>query len=285
MARTRVPPLEDQWVVVTGASSGLGRAMALALARDHRAHVVPVARRREQLEDLQREVESWHGRRCMPVPGDLTVPEEIDEIFSAIVARCAPVAFVLNAGRTFYGRALDQPDDDLDAMIDLNVRGLVRLARRAGTHFVRARAGGILFISSVAGFAPQPYQATYAASKAFVTHYGLALGHELESHGVAVTVFAPGGIATEMISSSGLARAFPPGHFGLMDADRCAALGLRAFRAGTRLAVPGALNRLTVALLRVLPRRAAMAATERLYRRGLVAPEGARPRDAEPPVP
>ncbi len=106
---------------------------------------------------------------------------------------------VLNAGVTHFGDHHELDWEEFDTMLSTNVRSIVRLSRALIPHMESSpEGGGLLFVSSMAGLTPVPYQTHYIATKAFLVHYGCGLSHELEDSNVSVTTLAPGGIVTEM---------------------------------------------------------------------------------------
>ncbi len=245
--------LRDQRVLVTGASSGLGLEIARQLARDFGAHPVLVARRKDRLEELATELEKL-GRRPEIVPADLTRADDVERTF-AEATRQPLAAAVLNAGVTFFGRAETQPPADAARIVATNVTSLVDLTQRLVPYFVgRGADAGILLVSSMAGFQPMPYQAVYGGSKAFVTHYGLALAEELRDAPLSITTFCPGGIATEMISNAGIDVKYGKDHPMVMAVEPCARLALGAFVAREKLYVPGALNKVAAVAAKLAPK-------------------------------
>lgn len=259
-----------QYVLVTGASSGLGLEMAKDLASRHGANLILVARRRERLEALRDELQASHGTRSVVIAADMTRPDDVERVFREATDGRDVYGVILNAGVTYFGEAFDQPFPSIEAMISTNVTSLVRLTSLFGPYLVaRKTGGGILLVSSLAGFTPMPYQAVYGATKAFVTSYGQALAEELGATGVSVSVFAPGGIATEMLENSGLQLKFKPGTAAIMNADHCARLAIDAFRARKPLYVPGGLNKLSTAMMKVAPRQLVVKNVAYIYRGAL----------------
>lgn len=246
--------LRDRWVLVTGASSGIGREMALQLARDHGAHIVAVARRAERLDSLKQELESEFGVKVLPVVADLSDAAGVQRVIDTTTREQPIAAAILNAGVTYYGRALELSDETFESMLATNVTGLVRLANAIARFFVASETpGGILFVSSMGCFAPLPYQTAYAATKSFVTSYGRGLATELKGTGISVSVFTPGGVNTEMITSSGLSRQFNPDSVGMMDTDVASRVGLSALVRRKALSIPGALNHVLAVAFKLLP--------------------------------
>lgn len=180
-------------VLITGASSGLGLAMAKELARTHGAHLVLVARRRDRLEALREELEKSYGVQVAVIVADMTRSEDVERVFQEATAGRELYAAILNAGVTFFGHALEIPAGELEALIQTNVGSTVRLANAFARHLIeRKNGGGVMLVSSVAGVSPLPYQAAYAASKAFLNSYGQALAEELRGSGVSISTFVPG---------------------------------------------------------------------------------------------
>jgi len=179
--------------LVTGASAGIGEQLARQLAQ--RGHdLVLVARDRERLEALAKDVEAEFGAQCEVLSADLTVPAEL----ATVEARARDVdVLVNNAGFGSFGR-FDQLDIDVESReINLNVLALVRLTHAAAGGMTQRGHGGILNVSSLAGHQPGPLNATYSATKAFVTSFTQAVHEELKGTGVAVTALCPGFTHTE----------------------------------------------------------------------------------------
>jgi hypothetical protein len=244
--------LEGKKVLVTGASSGLGLEMARQLARDHKAHPVLVARRRERLVALAEELRA-HGVSPEVVAADLSKPEDLERCFGEATALGVD-AVILNAGVTWFGRTLEHPLPDVTNLVATNVTAVVSLCQRFVPWLLaKGTSGAVMLVSSMAGFQPMPFQAVYGGSKAFVTSYGLALSEELRDRDVSVTVFCPGGIATEMMESAGFSTKYPKGHPMVMDVEPCARLALGAMIARKRVFVPGGLNKVAAFFAQVSP--------------------------------
>jgi short-subunit dehydrogenase len=255
----------DRWVLVTGASSGLGRAMAVELARKYGARIVAVARRGERLAELQREVEG-RGGQVATIVADLSRVEEVDRALEEADQGGRLYAAILNAGVTHFGPYEELTWPDFEAMLNTNVRGVVRLATQVIPRLVqRGTGGGLMLVSSLTGLTPVPYQTAYSATKAFLATFGAGLWHELRGKDVSVTTYAPGGIATEQTAGARFASL----RGWMMDVDRAAQEGVEAFRKRKDIYVPGFTYRFGHPLLRVLPQRLVVGGIAAVYRRAL----------------
>ncbi|RJS21978.1 hypothetical protein DRW03_16805 [Corallococcus sp. H22C18031201] len=265
--------LKNRWVLVTGASSGLGLEMARVLASQHGANIIAVARRADRLSALQAELESKHGVKVAPLAADLSRTGEPQRLFESAIAGRDVAGAVLNAGVTFFGRALELAPAAFESMVATNITSLVDLSQRFSTHFLQqGTPSGLMLVASMAGFSPLPYQTAYAATKSFVISYGRGLAYELRKTGVSVTVFTPGGIATEMLELSGLDRKFKAGDLGIMSAEECARLAVGAFVRRKELYVPGLLNRLLALSMKLLPHGVIISRSGSMYAGGLKPP-------------
>lgn len=261
--------LAGRYTVVTGASAGLGMEIARHIARDHKGHLVLVARRKDRLEALAAELTAAHGVDVRCVTADMTRPEDVQRAFDDSTRDLDVAAAVLNAGVTYFGPALDLDEAAFAQMLATNVTSVVALTQRYLKLMVPRGNGAVMIVSSVAGTVPTTYQAAYSGTKAFLNNYGLAVSEELKGTGVSLTVFVPGGIATEMGERSGTARKFKKGDVGMMDADECARHAVRGMVHRDRFVIPGALNVLNDAMLRFVPRTVISGITARIYRDAL----------------
>jgi short-subunit dehydrogenase len=262
--------LSGKYTLVTGASSGLGLEMARIIARDHHGHLVLVARRLDRLEALADELRKAHKVDVVCIQADMTKKEDVTRTFEEATRGRAITAAILNAGVTYFGRGLDHDFEHFEQMLATNVTSVVWLTQRFAHHMVNHNpGGGVMIVSSVAGTTATPYQAAYSGTKAFLNNFGMALAEELVDDPVSVTVFVPGGIATEMGDKSGLSRKFKKGDVGMMDVDVCARRAVEGLIARERFVVPGALNLFNDFILRFTPRAFAAAMAARIYRDAL----------------
>lgn len=261
--------LAGKYTLVTGASSGLGAEIARHIAKDHKGNLILVARRKERLDALAAELSAAHGVEVHSIAADMTRPDDVRRAYDEATRDREVHAAVLNAGVTYFGRALDLDPDAFEQMLATNVTSVVQLTQRFLHHMIPRRDGAVMLVSSVAGTIPTTYQAAYCGTKAFLNNYGVAVSEELRDTGVSLTVFAPGGIVTEMGDRSGISRKFKSGDVGMMEADECARHAVRGMVARSRFVIPGALNQLNDVLLRFVPRAFTAGITARIYRDAL----------------
>jgi short-subunit dehydrogenase len=255
-----------RWVLVTGASAGLGAAFARKLATKYGANIVAVARRADRLEALKRELEGSAHVEVHVIVADLSKQEEVDRALQEAMTGRQLYGAVLNAGVTHFGPYDAQSWADFLGMLNTNVVGVVRMTTELVPHLKGGDdGGGILIVSSMAGINPVPYQTAYSATKAFLVHYGLGLWHELRGSNVSVTTYAPAGIATEMTAGD----KFSPLRGWLAPVDDVATFGIEAFRTRRYLAIPGATNQVGDLLFRLLPRQFVASRVASVYRKAL----------------
>jgi short-subunit dehydrogenase len=243
--------------LITGASAGIGAALAREFAR-HGHKLVLVARREEELSRLADSIAAGGRPRPHVIAADLGTPEGIAGVADALADKgLEPSILVNNAGFGLMGAAAALDPTRQLAMIDLNNRALTDLSLRFLPGIVR-RKGGILNVASIAGFLPGPGMAVYHATKAYVVSLSEALHAELKSDGVRVCALCPGPVPTGFNARAGLPDDYFPGLLG-RPADLVAREGYAGFMGGRRLVVPGAPNRALTLLPRLVPRALVLA--------------------------
>ena len=255
--------MTKQTALITGASAGLGREYARLFAKDGH-DLVLVARRRERLDELARELAAAHGTTCMVIAADLAAPSAGQQIADQVQAAGRTIDFLVNNAGLGKRGPFAQSDVRLQLeMIDVNMRALVDLTHRFLPGMLERKQGRILNIASIAGFVPGPFMATYYASKAFVVSFTEALAQELRGTGVTATASCPGPTATEFADVAGSSKSnlF---RRPVADAASVARHGYRAMLAGTVVAIPGLKNKLSVQSVRIAPRAAVRAISAKL---------------------
>ncbi len=252
--------LKGRTALITGASSGLGASFARQLAA-RGADLVITARREENLRALAEEIAGRHGVKVDVIPLDLATPGAAEKLWAATEGAGRAVDVLINnAGWGHFQHFLDADLSRITQMLQLNLVSLTELTHRFG-RAMRARGRGhVLNVSSVGAYTPTPALAVYSATKVFVRDFTEAVAHELAGTPVRVCCLCPGATATEFFQASGqspsaLVRAT------FMTADWCAAIGLASLFGGRRNVIAGWMNKLSMFLLRFVPRRVMVAAT------------------------
>lgn len=260
-----------EYAVVTGASSGIGEEFARQLAAAG-VNVVLVARRRERLEALAADLTARYGTSNEVVVLDLLADGAVDRL-SERIAGLDVGMLVVSAGMATAGRFVDHALADETDVLALDAAVPLRLVHRFGGAFARRRRGAVIMVSSSLAGGPVPYQANYAAAKAYVLSLGQALHHELKPDGVDVLVVSPGQTQTEGLGKiPGIDFDRLPGGAGMRPAKVVGA-ALRALGRRSHV-VPGAVNAAADLFGRhILPRRLTVRLYGGMMGRALTEPE------------
>jgi 3-oxoacyl-[acyl-carrier protein] reductase len=198
--------LENQVALITGASAGIGRACARALAAEG-ARLVLTARRQERLEELAAEVREL-GSECIFVAGDAREEATAVQAAQMAVTRFGRLDILINnAGVGNYKNLVDTSAADYDEMMDSNVRSSFLFTRHAVPVMLEQKRGLVLMISSMAGVYGFPGEAVYCATKFAQVGLAQALDKELRPHGIKVGTICPGGVKTEFALGKGRTEA------------------------------------------------------------------------------
>jgi NAD(P)-dependent dehydrogenase (short-subunit alcohol dehydrogenase family) len=191
--------LTGRRALVTGASSGIGRHVALTLAAAG-ADVALAARRRDRLQDVQKEIEAL-GRRALSVELDVTDRAGVERGFETAEAELGPIDVLINnAGTADTAPFLDMTEEAWSSVVETNLTGVWRVAQVAARRMAGRKNGSIINISSALGIAVQKNQANYAAAKAGVIQLTRVMALELSRYGIRVNAIAPGYFQTEINS-------------------------------------------------------------------------------------
>jgi short-subunit dehydrogenase len=255
---------EQTYALITGASSGIGECFAHALAsRKH--NLVLVARSKEKLEALAQQLSSQHGVRAVALTFDMSVPIAAASLAEKLGGEQISVDLLINnAGFGGRGELWDLPLDRLSEMMRLNVQAVVELTHLLLPAMIERRAGAMINVSSTASFQPVPYTAVYAATKAFVTSFSMSLAEEVRPYGIRVVTLCPGGTRTNFFVAGNYRKRTLPG--GLQAPEEVVAAALAALDRGGGLVVPRLMNKLSVLVQRLIPRRAVARIAAGLFR-------------------
>lgn len=240
---------KGKWALVTGASAGIGTALARELAA-HGANLILTARRTERLEALAAELRD-RGAEVRIVPADLNDPAAPQQLFDATEGAGLPVDIVINnAGLGQYSAFHESPIEQEMSQIRVNCEAVVRVARLFIAPMVKRRRGWMLVVASTASFQPVPYLSTYAATKAFDRLFALGIAAEVARFGVKVTALCPGTTESEFFE---VARAHRFKRSGIQSAEEVARQAIAALARGQRTVIPYFNGRFTAMLVRFLP--------------------------------
>lgn len=247
------PASDDATVVVTGASAGIGTALARELSRRGH-HVTLVARREERLRALAAELAGGGGAE--PLPCDLTSPAARRELIERLCGGPRAVAGLCNnAGIGSFGPLADVPAERESAVVALNVVALHDLTMSLLPRLVERGSGAILNVGSIGGFQPLPLYATYSASKAFANTFSEALYEELRGSAVSCTLLCPGYVDTEFAEGAGLGHMRGAGpRFAWTPPKVVARAAVDGMERGRRRVTPGVVARVSIASGMLTPR-------------------------------
>ncbi|MFZ5895986.1 MAG: SDR family NAD(P)-dependent oxidoreductase [Myxococcota bacterium] len=249
-----------KWVLVTGASSGLGEEFARQLA--HRgANLILTARSQDKLRYAAEDLARVNGISTHYIVADLGEASGIKSLLTQIDALgIAPTHVVNNAGFGSTG-PLGETDAENEArMVRVNSEAVMSITRHFLPSMLARGEGGFIQVASTAAFQPTPFMTTYGATKAFVLSFSLALAEELHGSPLRVLAFCPGPVVTGFQRAAGIQKAGLV-RMAKLEAPRVVRTALDAYDDGRIVVVPGTLNAVQAAAVRVLPRGIVLRAT------------------------
>lgn len=227
---------EKGTTLITGASSGIGAVYAERLAgRGH--DLLLVARDRQRLDAMAQRLHAETGVKVEVLVADLTQKADVLKVEQRLRSDKAITALINNAGVAMNGTLAEADLDRLESMLQLNIVALTRLAAAAAANFSAAGRGAIINIASVVALAPEMFNATYSATKAYVLSLTQTLHAELDKHGVRVQAVLPGVTRTEIWERSGLDVANIP-EDRVMEAGEMVDAALAGFDQGELVTIP-----------------------------------------------
>jgi short-subunit dehydrogenase len=242
--------------LITGASSGIGEALALVFAQ-HQYDLILVARSVDKLEALAMQLNREYGVEVAVRPCDLSVSGNVKHLCETLLADGKPIDILVNnAGVVEHGSFVKITADDHQRVLQLNVCAVTAMVSYLLPAMIKRGSGRVLNVASLGAFQPLPSVATYAATKAFVLSLSEALAEEVRGTGVTVTALCPGLTATNMVANaqkkSQTLLSIPSWVFA--DANAVARKGFDACLHGNAIAVPGLKNRMASILSRATPK-------------------------------
>ena len=244
--------LKNKWILVTGASSGLGKEMALQLAKNNSANLILVARREEQLLELQNKIKESTSVQVDILRADLADKADTLLVSEACLKKADFYGAVLNAGVTYMGKQVEISEEKQASIINLNIVSTTALINSFVKHFEDSKKEGkIMVVSSLAAVVPIPYQAVYSGTKAYLTSFVHSLKHELRNPKLSLSIYSPGGIKSEMSS----APEFKELASYLMSTGKAASEGIYCFLNDKHHHVPGIENKLSFFFMQILPKK------------------------------
>lgn len=248
--------LDGCTALITGASAGIGREFARQLGARAR-QLVLVARREDRLHEIREELMKRHAKLSIVVCAtDLSSAADVDALLKCIAGKQIPVDLLINnAGLGDYGSFATANPERVREIVAVNITALTELTRALLPQMIERRRGGILNVSSSAGFLPIPGMALYAATKAYVTSFSEALCLELRDSGVHVTALCPGPVYTEFNSVArrpGTSGRSAPG-FTHVPASAVVRAALRAVERNRPIVIPGLVMKIGMTIVRMTP--------------------------------
>ena len=256
---------QGKWALVTGASAGIGEALAAELAASG-ANLILTARRADRLEALAQRLKSEHRIETQVIPADLADPAAPQQLFDATEGRGTFVDLLINnAGFGYYGEFVAGDSAWHRTMVEVNCTAVVDLTRLFLPKMVERRRGWVMIVASTAAYQPVAYMATYAATKAFDRILAEALAEETARFGIKVSALCPGPTESEFGQVAGSPSSASRGR-GFQTAEIVARRGLEGLVRGKHWVIPSFMNGATVFVQRFLPRRFITGAAERAFR-------------------
>ena len=250
---------KKKFALITGASSGIGKAFAELLAAEG-YDLVLVARRADELNRIAGMEMTKNETKVVVVPLDLAKADSVKKLVDEMAARgISPDIIINNAGSGLVGDVVDLPIDGQLAMINLNVRALSEITMRFLPDMIARNEGGIINVSSVAAFMPGPYMSVYYASKAFVQSFSDGLAYELKGSKVKVMTLCPGPVDTAFQSIAGLdTKRWVNRMMAPKLPKEVARIGWAGFKADYSTVFPGSIDIMTAWAAKFMPKLAMM---------------------------
>ena len=256
---------QGKWALVTGASAGIGKALAEQLAAGG-TNLVLTARRRERLEALATSLSTTHKIRAEIFVADLADPAGPETILAFTREKNIPIELLINnAGFGAYGEFATSDRSRQLEMVQVNCAAVVNLTHLFLPAMIERRSGDILILASTASFQAVPYITVYAATKAFDLSFAEGLAEEVKPHGIRVCALCPGSTESEFREVASQSNV-PAANTRSETAEKVARTGLKALAAGKSYVISGAGNYFGAHMQRLVPRRVVTSIAAKMFR-------------------
>ena len=244
--------MDNNYVLITGASSGIGYELAKLFKRDG-YNLILVARDKEKLQMAVDKLNNEKNKIIM-LDVDLSREDEVDKLIKYINKNEIDINILVNnAGIGSFGEFAEIDWKTEEKLIDINIKALTKLTKYFLPKMIEKKSGGILNVASTAAFASGPRMATYYASKAYVLNLTEALHEEVKEYGINISCLCPGPVRTSFQSKAGIKKSEKAKKY-LMNADIVAKVGYDKFKKGEVIIIPGFKNKVLVNANKLLPR-------------------------------
>ncbi|CUO38397.1 SDR family NAD(P)-dependent oxidoreductase [Clostridium disporicum] len=244
--------MDNNYVLITGASSGIGYELAKLFERDG-YNLILVARDKEKLQMAVDKLNNEKNKIIM-LDVDLSREDEVDKLIKYINKNEIDINILVNnAGIGSFGEFAEIDWKTEEKLIDINIKALTKLTKYFLPKMIEKKSGGILNVASTAAFASGPRMATYYASKAYVLNLTEAIHEEVKEYGINISCLCPGPVRTSFQSKAGIKKSEKAKKY-LMNADIVAKVGYDKFKKGEVIIIPGFKNRVLVNANKLLPR-------------------------------
>lgn len=261
-------PKNKLFTLITGASSGLGKELAMECAR-RKMNLVLVSLPGENLPELCLSIAEKNEVAACPYETDLTNKEEVEKLAAWVIANFSVNVLINNAGAGGTRLLETTPTEYIDRLIQLNIRATSLLVRLLIPELKMHRKAYILNVSSMAAFSPLPFKTVYPASKAFVYHFTRGLKAELKNTNIKVSVVNPGPIMTNPDVVARIQKQGALARLALISAPAIARISIAKLIRGKAVIIPGYLNRVNVVLMGLIPSGIKLSLSTRIIQREL----------------
>jgi uncharacterized protein len=240
--------------LITGASGGIGLEFARILAGE-KNNLILVARSKDKLDDLKKELEGKHNISVFTIYKDLSHQGAAKEVYDELKEKGITIDYLINnAGFGDFGFFAESDWNKQEQMINVNVIAVTHFTRLFLPDMICRRSGKILNVASTASFQPGPMMSVYFATKAFVLNFSQAIDNEVREYGITVTALCPGSTKSEFHNVAAKEGSTPPERNNIPSANEVAEYGYRAMMEGKTVAIHGFKNSLLANLVRFGPR-------------------------------